>query len=137
MRSGKWIYALMMLFGFGWPSVASTSQKRLRLPAVAKIHIGRKTVGTTSFSDADFCRTYTVTERSIRHEFATYRIVTDEQKHYLYQVAPCFIEGVVVVGKRSFTWTNNPGGWLSTTYPDGVQKTLGSTDPAFLDTKNQ
>ena len=137
MQSGKWIFALIMLSGFGWPSSASPREKRLPLPAMARIHVGRKTMGTASFSDAGLCKTYTVTKRSIRHEFATYRTVTDQQKHYLYQVAPCFIDGVVIIGKRSFTWTDNPGGWLGTTYPDGVQKTLGTTDPAFLDTKNQ
>ena len=135
MRNGNWIYVLILLSG--WPSFASPRKKRLPLPAAARIQIGQKTRVAVSSPDADWCRTYTVTRGSIRHEFATYRIVTDEQKHYLYQVAPCSTEGVVVVGKRSFTWTSNPGGWLVTTYPDGVQKTLGTSDPAFLDVKNQ
>ena len=132
MRRAEWTCCLLTLLSFRGASASPPPSKRFSLPAIAKIHIGK--TETTSSPEAETCKTYTVTAHAVRHEFASYRLLTNEEKHYLYQVAPCFIQGSVTIRRNSFTWKDNPGGWLTTTYPDGVEKTLGTTDPAYLDT---
>jgi hypothetical protein len=116
------------------PSIhAAVPTKHLPLPATATIQIGKKTLGN-SVSDAEMCKAYTVTTGEIRRYFRTYRLIDEHEKHYRYQQAACFIEGTVTLRGKTFRWIANPGGTLGTTYPDGVQKELGTTDPAMLDT---
>jgi len=114
------------------PARAKTADKHLPLPASASIQIGKKTSGGSG-SDAEMCKTYTVSSRDVRTYFRTYRIINAREHHYLYSQFACFIEGTVLVQGKTFTWIANPGGTLGTTYPDGIQKELGTTDPAMLD----
>jgi hypothetical protein len=125
---------LLLLFAvLGLPTLAATPAKHLPLPTSATIQIGKRSLVSDSFSDAEMCKTYTVTSREVRRYFRTYRLINEREKHYLYQDPGCFIEGTVTVHGKTFTWIVSPGGTLGTTYPDGVQKELGTTDPAMLD----
>jgi len=116
------------------PTEAAARDKHLPLPADATIQIGEKTMGHTHSDEVEMCKTYTVTPREIRSYFRTYVIIDSHQNHYLYRQPDCFIKGTVTIHGKTFKWIANPGGTLGTTYPDGIQKDLGTTDPAMLDT---
>ena len=124
---------LLLLAALVLPSLAATPAKHLPLPAAATIQIGKRSLVSDSFSDAEMCKSYTVTSREIRRYFRTYRLIDAKENHYVYQDPGCFIEGTVTVQGKTFTWIVSPGGTLETTYPDGVRKKLGTTDPAMLD----
>lgn len=132
-KSFALVSGILLLALSACPSLAVPPGKHLPLPASASIQVGKKTLGD-SVSDAEMCKAYSVTPREIRSYFRTYVTIDAHQKHYLYQRADCFIEGTVLVKGRTFTWIANPGGTLNTTYPDGIEKDLGTTDPAMLDT---
>ena len=132
MLSGKFTFILALSTVVASPADKHTAT-HLPLPSAAQIQVGRKT-DQASGSDAEMCKAYSVSARAIRHKFSVYRVVSNQKKHYLYQVAPCFVQGTILLHGKTFTWTVNPGGFLSTTYPDGLLRTIGTTDPAYLDT---
>jgi len=132
----RFVRPLLLVLVLGLPTLAGTPAKRLHLPAAATIRIGKRSLVSSSFSDAEMCKTYTVTPREIRRYFRTYRLINAKENHYLYQDPCCFIEGTVTLRGKTFTWIVSPGGTLETTFPDGVRKELGTTDPAMLDTQS-
>ena len=121
------------MLSLAWPAHASPEAKRLPLPAVARVTIVRKTLDPSS-PYFESCKRFTATNQSIRHKFATYRDITGNDWHFLYKTDdPCFIHGTIDLGGKTFTWADNPDGWLGTTYPDGVYKELGSSNPKYID----
>jgi hypothetical protein len=126
---------LLLVPVLGLPSLAATPAKRLHLPSPATIQVGDRTIVGDPGTDAEMCKAYTVTARDIRRYFRTYRIIDATEKHYLYQHFPCFISGTVTLRGKTFSWLANLGGTLETTFPDGIPKDLGTTDPAMLDTE--
>jgi len=118
------------------PILAAGRTRHLSLPAAATIQIGARIIVGDPGVDAEMCKTYTVTPREIRHYFRTYRFINAREHHYLYQQFACFIKGTVTLRGKTFSWRVNPGGTLETTFPDGIQKELGTTDPAMLDTQS-
>ena len=135
MRNGRTLLVAGLIFHFALP-VFGGQVKRFPLAPGAVIRVGEKTVGHVE-SDAEMCKGYSVTKREIRRYFATYKLIDGHEKHYLYQEAACYIRGTVMVNSKTFMWIVNPGGTLQTTYPDGVQKDLGTTDPSMLDIANE
>ncbi len=57
--------------------------------------------------------------------FRTYRELRPREMHDNYLYVPCGIEGTVIVNGKTYTWSTQIGGTLDTTWPDGIEKTLG------------
>lgn len=106
--------------------IMGASGPRHPLPSSAQIKIGAHYIGSGVGEEAkSFCRDYHLTKAEVRKMFRTYRELRPHEMHDNYLYVPCGIEGTVIVNGKTYTWRTQIGGTLDTTWPDGIEKTLG------------
>ena len=112
MRGSNLLFALWLL---------ASHARHYPLPSSAKI-----TIGPTQMTsqDPDGCD-YHLTERQVRKQFDSYRVLAEGEYHDKYLQYPCVIDGTITLKGKTYRWSSNEGETMETTYPDGIPKTLG------------
>src|SRR5690349_20610355 len=114
---------ILLLFGAATMSHAVPS--KFSLPRNAEIKILKSGRDDSTETWAVCERDFKLSNKKIRGIFKTYSELTDRELHDDYIWAPCYIEGIISIAQKSFTWRARPGNLLETDYPDGKKRILG------------
>jgi hypothetical protein len=119
MRAGSLASLLLLV-------ISGPAGSHYPLPAKAVIAIGPRYIDPDVHpEDRSFCEQYTLTKAQVRRQFRTYRELHGSDLHDLYIWTSCGYSGTVTVQGKTYTWKTQIGGTMDTTWPDGVNKTLG------------
>lgn len=80
--------------------------------------------GLTSAAQ-DGCADFKVSENEVEAMFKTYRPITGRVLRTEYIWSPCFVEGTVEEGGKTFIWRARAGHTLETNYPYSINLIMG------------